>query len=118
MLEVVLLFSVVFPVAWLASESQSRRWISVVLGILSLTIVGFVAYFYATISTTFNTRSYFGQASVTLATAIVEELEKGKADKVQRELEYFIKEYYPSYENYPPYDEVVNDVVGRMRTDN
>lgn len=117
MLELILLSSLLLPLAWLASEFQRHRWISVVLGCASLAIVPFVAYAWAGITTTFDKNVHFGEASKSLAATIVQELEAGNVDRVKSELAKFIKSYDPNYENYPRYDDVVRKTVARLQED-
>ena len=115
MLELLLLITAVLPLAWLLSETQRHRWISVVLGIASLVIVGFVMFGWAAIRTGIDLSVSYGEASKSLATAIDEELDAGNVDHVKQELKRFIQVYHPNYENTPRYDEMIGETVERLR---
>jgi hypothetical protein len=115
MLELILLLTFVLPVAWLISEFQRHRWISIVLGCAATSMVGFVTYAWATFTTKFELNQSFGAASRSLVVAIVEELKTEDPDRVVSVLEDFAKQYDPNYENSPRYDEQIESVVERLR---
>jgi hypothetical protein len=115
MLEVILFIALLLPVAWLVSEAQRHRWISVVLGLASMAVVGFAAYALSGFLTVIDLNVSYGEASKSLATAISEELDAGRESHVKRELKRFVAVYHPNYENVPRYDEVVAKAVEGLR---
>lgn len=115
MLELILVITFALPIAWLASEAQSRRWISVVLGLTSIIVTSYVAYALGGITPGLQANQSFGNATKTLVTTITDELENGKVDFVTRELRGFAESYNPTYENYPRYDKSVLTLVQRLK---
>lgn len=115
MIELLLFLCVALPVAWLVSEVQSRRWISVVLGMTAILIVGFVAYAWAEFTTTFQKNLYFGNANEKLFKALSDEIDGSEGDLVRKELLRLATLCRENYENYPRYDEEVDKFVTRLR---
>lgn len=115
MLELILLLTFTLPFAWLVSEFQRHRWISILLGCVSIGLVAFVAYAGATFTTRFELNQSFGAASRSLVVAIVEELKSDDNAHVSSVLDHFAKRYDPNYENWPRYDEQIKGVVERLR---
>jgi hypothetical protein len=115
MIELLLVLCVALPMAGLLSELQRHRWISVVLGILSLAIVYIVTYAWCSFWTTFNLNVHFGEATQALLVTIEEALDEGETELVERELEVFLKRYDPNYENSPRYNEQAEKLVERLR---
>jgi hypothetical protein len=115
MLELILLLTCVLPFAWLLSEFQRHRWISIVLGSAAIAMVGFVTYAWATFMTTFELNQSFGAASRSLVLTVVEELKADDHERVSSVLERFAKRYDPNYENWPRYDAQIEEVVERLR---
>lgn len=114
MVQLLLLICIALPVCWLVSEFQSRRWISLLLGVAAISVVGLVAYAWAGLTTTFEKNLYFGDANAKLLKAVDLELERGNVEKVGFEVRRLAKSFHPSYENYPRYDEQVNEFVERL----
>jgi hypothetical protein len=115
MLELLLFLCLSLPIAWLASEFQRHRWVSIVLGIAAIGVVGFVAYGWAALTIKFEKNLYFGDANEKLFKSLSDEMERGHEEQVRRELRRLAKNYRSSYENYPRYDEAVDDLVSRLR---
>lgn len=115
MLGLLLALTVILPLAWLASEFQPRRWLSILLGCAAIAYMAFITYGWAGFQSTFSLNESYGAASKSLAKEIVQQLEAGKIDLVQRELKQFANSYEPNYENYPRYDEAVAKVIGRLQ---
>lgn len=114
MLQLLLVFCAALPIAWLVSEAQRRRWISVVLGIAAQVAVGFLAYAYGSIMTGIDRNLYFGDANEALFDALSDAMQHGETDRVQFEFGFFAKNYHSSYENNPPFDEQVERFTDRL----
>lgn len=118
MMQLLLIVCFALPIAWLASETHSRRWISVVLGIAALVAIGFLSYVWGSFITGIEKNLYFGESNAKLVKALSEELELGNSEHVRRELGRFAKNFHPSYENSPRYDEEVDTFVLRLNEAN
>lgn len=115
MLELLLFLCLSLPIAWLASEFQRLRWVSIVLGTAAIGVVGVVAYGWAAFTITFERNLYFGDANEKLFKSLSDEMERGHEEQVRRELRRLAKNFRSSYENYPRFDEEVDDLVIRLR---
>lgn len=116
MLQLILFAAACLPLAWLLSEMQRRRWVSVVLGLASLAAVAFLAYGWAEFFTTIDLNVSYGEASKSLATAVSEELQAGNDSRVKSELKRFAAMYDPNYENSPRYDDEVAKFIAHLRS--
>jgi hypothetical protein len=116
MLLVMLIVAASLPLAWLLSEMQRHRWVSVLLGFASLVAVGFLTYGYAEFVTTINLNSSYGDATKSLLTAVSDELQAGNDTRVKREFKRFAAMYHPNYENSPRYEDEVSKFISRLKT--
>lgn len=115
MLLLLLIATVILPIAWLASEAQSRRWLSVVLGVCAIGVCSFVAYGAGRIPLVFQLNTEFTGASRKLIDTVVEQLEDGQCDKVLAELKSIQPSVYENYENYPRYTEIVDKLIAKLK---
>ncbi len=116
MLVLTLLVSGILPLAWLLSEAQHRRWVSVVLGVSAITVCSFVGYGVGTIPLVFQLNTEFTGASRELIDVIVDQLEAGNGEQVLSNLKSIQPAVYENYENYPRYTEVVDKFVEKLET--
>ena len=111
---IIIVLGVGIPIAWFASEYQSRRWLRLVLGCLAIVLSFGIAVLVGS-TERFNSNSWFGNASKELIDATVAELEAGNEDGVLRSLRTLQQKYSPTYENRARYDVLVKETVSRMR---
>jgi hypothetical protein len=117
MLNLLIVLTLVMPLAWFVSEFQRHVSLRVFLGACSLIWVWFFSYAIGGMLATFKDNVEFGDASKRYALVVVEELDKGRVAEVTRELRSFSKTYDPTYENYPRYSEVIDELIGRLQGD-
>ena len=115
-LAVIIVLAVGIPIAWFASEYQSRRWLRLTLGCFAILLSFGIA---ALVGSTerYNSNSWFGNASKELIDATVAELEAGNKDRVLESLKTLQHEYSPTYENRARYDVLVKETVAQMRAE-
>lgn len=105
------------PVAWLASEFGPRRWVSIVLGLLSLVVVtGSVSTLWTALSH-FQYNSDFGVATSELINASIAQLEDGHSDRVLKGWRGLAANYQPTYENRGHYPELAAEAAAMIRGD-
>ncbi len=114
MLVLLLLAAGILPIAWLISEAQHRRWLSVVLGVSAIGICSFVGYGVGRIPLVFQLNTEFTGASRELIDVIVDQLEAGNGDQVLSSLQSIQPDVYENYENYPRYTEIVGKFVEKL----
>jgi hypothetical protein len=103
------------PIAWFASEFQTRRWLRLTLGCFAILLSFAVADLVGSVER-FNANAWFSLASKELVDATVAELEAGNRDGVLRSLKTLQQKYEPTYENRARYDALVAETVADMRT--
>lgn len=113
MLQFLLFLGAALPIAWLASEFQSRRWIRILLGVGAISIVGLVAYGWAAVLTAFTSNVNYSETTKSLVVAVDDGLTSQDSERVRNELRRFAKDYQPSYES-SCIDEV-NKFVSRLK---
>ncbi len=101
------------PIAWFASEFQTRRWLRLSLGCLAILLSFAVAVLVGSVER-FNSNAWFSVASQELVDATVTELEAGNRDGVLRSLKILQQKYQPTYENRARYDALVAETVAEM----
>ena len=103
------------PIGWFASEFQPRRWLRLILGVLSILMALCVAVFLNVLDR-FQYNADYGFASKELIDAAVLELEAGNRDRVLRSLKDLQGRFKPTYENRANYTTLVNETVKSMRS--
>ena len=114
-LVLVLILLVVLPVAWLASEFQSRRWLRILLGISSLSLSFFVAWVVGMLSNLQYNADY-GHSSAQLIDTVIANLDSDHTDQLLLELKSLRNAFHPTYENRANYNELVADFVQRLES--
>lgn len=92
-----LVLAVLLPVGWLVSEFQSRRWLRILCGVLSLGVCGFLAVAFGTLER-LNYNAWYGTASAELIEATVAGIEAGKSKEVVAGLKGLRSDFYPTYQ--------------------
>jgi len=110
---VTLLLAIALPVAWLASEFQSRRWLRIVLGLLSLSLSVSIALAVGVLQE-LNYNSWYGIASAKLLDTTIAEIESGREDQLLTSLRKLRGEFYPTYENRANYDKLVDEFAKQV----
>lgn len=118
MLSVILLGLFLFPITWLISEAQERRWISIILGSLAIAVCSLCAYSYAAIQVGFSRNIEFTGASRKLIDKVIEELEQQNTTKVVTNLKKIQPQVYASYENSPRFWDLVDEFVDDFEESN
>lgn len=101
-----LVFSILAPFAWLASEFQSRIWLRVAFGVAALIGAFCIGSLLDTLRR-FDSNTYFSTANQQLIQSTIKGLERGHAEEVLEELQSFDHSYEPTYENRADYHEKV-----------
>lgn len=114
MLFVVLAIVVALPVAWIISEFQSRVWLRLALGGLSI-FASFGVFYIAARLERLNYNAWYGYATKDLVAAEIEALDAGRQDMLKVELLGFQKQFLPTYENRANYDELATQLAARIR---
>lgn len=102
------------PLTWLASEFQPRRWLRILLGLLSLVMVGVVALAFV-IGERFNYNAWYGFASAELIDTTIAEIEGGRTEKLLPALRSLREEFRPTYEYRAHYDSLVEQFVNQVK---
>lgn len=110
MVEVVLLFVVVLPIAWLISEFSTNRPLRVVLGLSAIAMSFGVAWIVGSLER-LQSNSYFAGATKDLIQNTIVELEKGNHSAVLQGLKDLRSDFEPTYETRDDYDVLVNRYV-------
>jgi hypothetical protein len=114
MLVLLIVLTFLLPLAWLLSEAQRHRWVSVVLGVCAIAVCSFVAYGAGRIPLVFQLNTEFTGASRKLIDSVVIQLEAGNSDKVLADLKVLQHTVYENYEDYPRYTEIVDKFVAKL----
>jgi hypothetical protein len=110
----ILVFVILIPICWFASEFQEKRWLRLTLGSIAIVSCFGVAYLAGQFER-LNSNAWFGGAMEELINATVAELEAGNQSQVLASLKQMQKRYHPSYENRARYDELVTETVKDMQ---
>ena len=113
MLPLILILTIVLPIAWIASEFQNHRWLRVLLGCAAIAMSFLVAYGVGSLEH-LNANAWYGGASQNLIETTVEELEKGNTEQVIEELKLLQEQFHPTYENRARYDKLIEDYMSRL----
>ena len=113
----VLLIVLALPATWLVSEfrSHSRR-VRCTLGILAILSSFGVAWLTAQL-TRLNYNAWYGFSSKGLIDVIVEKLDDGQTEVLRTELKSLQTEFHPTYENKAHYNELVDAVVKKIKSE-
>lgn len=103
------------PIAWFASEFQSRRWLRLVLGTTSILLCFGVAALVGALRM-FEANAWFGMASKSLVDTTVSELEAGHQVRVLKSFKDLQEKYAPTYEHRARYDVLVEEAVKEMKS--
>ncbi|MEX2170457.1 MAG: hypothetical protein WD851_14170 [Pirellulales bacterium] len=106
----ILIFAIVLPIAWLASEFQPRIWLRILLGfgtLASAAAIAFAIASYNSLVYEIEANSYFGFENKRLIEETIDALQNGKSAEVLEQLETFNAQYHPSYESRASYDELI-----------
>jgi len=112
-LTIIFCLAVGLPLAWLASEFQSRRWLSILLGVLALSMGLFLAGAFSALER-FNYNAWYGAASADLIDATIAEIEGGRTKDLLPVLRKLRDDFDPTYENRAHYDELVGRFVKQI----
>jgi hypothetical protein len=116
-LMIVVILCISLPLAWLASEFQSRRGLRIALGCCALGMCYPVAYTAGKAMGSlerFNSNAWYGSASKGLIDTTLVELEAGNTDKVIRELKTLQSDFLPTKQDRGRYDHLVYEYVIRL----
>ena len=113
MLGLILVLVIVLPLAWLASEFQSRKEIRIALGIAAIAMAFGVAWIVGSLER-LNSNIWYGTATKNLIQNTIMELEKGNDDRVLTELRALRSKFHPTYETRADYDELVAAYVNAV----
>jgi hypothetical protein len=112
-LPLILLLTIVLPIAWFASEFQDRRWIRISAGIVALTMSFLVAAGVGSLQH-LNANAWYGGASKNLIDTTIEEIERGDTERLLKELKILQKQFQPTYENRARYDKLIEEFMSRL----
>lgn len=110
MVEVVLLFVVVLPIAWIISEFSTNRPLRLVLGLCAIAMSFGVAWVAGSLER-LQANSYFAKATKDLIQNTIVELEKGNHSTVLQGLKDIRSDFEPTYETRDDYDVLVNRYI-------
>ena len=113
MVEFVLVLVVLLPLAWFASEFQSRVWLRLTLGCLAILLSFGVAWVVGSLDR-LNSNAWYGAATKDLVQNTILQLEAGNSERVLTELRSLRSEFHPSYEDRCDYDRLVAVYVSRL----
>ena len=113
MLPLILLLTIVLPIAWLASEFQDHRWIRVTAGCAALAMSSLVAVGVGSLEH-LNANAWYGGASKNLIDTTVEEIERGDTERLLKELKILQEQFQPTYENRARYDKLIEEFMSRL----
>ncbi len=113
MLPLILLLTIVLPIAWLASEFQDRRWIRVAAGCAALATSSLVAVGVGSLEH-LNANAWYGGASKNLIDTTIEEIELGETERLLKELKILQEQFQPTYENRARYDKLIEEFMLRL----
>ena len=99
------------PIAWLASEFQSRRWLRILLGSLSLIACVSITALGVNLYDRLSYNAWYGFASRDLIDTTITEIEGGRTDKLLPALRKLRDEFHPTYENRAHYDDRIRGFV-------
>lgn len=105
-----LFFAALLPVLWLISEFQSRWWLRILCGVLSLGMCVFLAIAFAAVER-FNYNAWYGSASAELIEVTIAGIEAGKTKEVVAGLKRLREDFSPTYQGRAHYDELVKRFV-------
>ena len=110
MLELILLFVVVLPIAWLASEFYDHRAARVSFGIAAISMSFGVAWIVGKLDR-LQSNIYFSEATKDLIQNTITELEAGNSQKVLTALTELRNDFRPTYETRDDYDVLVDKYI-------
>ncbi|QDS95675.1 hypothetical protein FF011L_44750 [Roseimaritima multifibrata] len=113
MLGLILTLVVVLPLAWLASEFQSRKEIRIALGLAAIAMAFGVAWIVGSLDR-LNSNIWYGAATKDLIQNTIVELENGNDDRVLTELRALRSKFHPTYETRADYDKLVATYVNAV----
>lgn len=113
MLGLILTLVIALPLAWLASEFQSRKEIRIALGIAAIAMAFGVAWIVGYLDR-LNSNSWYGAATKDLIQNTIVELENGNDDRVLTELRTLRSKFHPTYETRADYDKLVAEYVNSV----
>ena len=116
MLGLILTLVIVLPLAWLASEFQSRKEIRIALGIAAIAMAFGVAWIVGSLER-LNSNIWYGAATKDLIQNTIVELEKGNDERVLTELQTLRAKFHPTYETRADYDKLVAAYVNAISDD-
>jgi hypothetical protein len=110
MLELILLFVVALPIAWLISEFYDNRTTRITLGICAIAMSFGVAWIVGSLYR-LQSNIYFSEATKDLIQNTIVELENDNADNVLTQLRTLRDEFRPTYETRDDYDVLVDRYI-------
>jgi len=116
MLPLILFLTITFPIAWLASEFQDRRWVRIIAGIAAISMSFLVATGVGSLER-LNSNAWYGGASKNLIDTTIEELERGETERLLEELKILQERFQPTYENRARYDTLIEEFISRLGQD-
>ena len=106
---------VVVPSAWIISEFYNRRWLRILLGVMTLIIYVFGFSYAYGVTIRFQYNNDYGSATKNLIKTSIQQIEDGNLDrvlKVWRDLDFL---YNPTYENSAGYEELTEKATRLMK---
>ena len=113
-----ILILVLASALWFASEFQGRIWLRILIGILTLVVVGCSAFWLGSVLESFGANHYFAEANKVLIGRIISDMEEGRDEQLLAELKTLNHNYQPSYETRSDLDVLVDDFVRNMQEAN
>jgi hypothetical protein len=117
MLVLILVLTITFPVLWLVSEFQERKWLRIVLGCAAISMSFLVAAGVGMLER-LNFNAWYGYASQQLIETTLQELKADNKSGVEKNLAWLHARYHPTYENRANYDDLVAEYVSRFEQTN
>ena len=110
---VAMVLVILFPVAWLLSEFQTRLWLRLLLG--GCTICASYGLFYIVGELErLKYNSWYGMATQALIHAEIEAIDADQVALVAAELKRLQNEFEPTYENRADYDRLAAEAAKRI----
>ena len=115
---VIIILTMVLPIAWLISEFKTtNRLIRCTLGILAIFWSCFVVACATSMLVKFNYNAHYGGAAKALINATVDKLESGESEVVLQELRIFLKKFHIRYETRANFNELAKETAERIKAD-
>jgi hypothetical protein len=116
MLQLIVLLTILFPIAWFVSEFQSRQWLRVMLGCCAIAMSFGVAWLAGSLET-LNYNAWYSTATQQLVKKTLQELEAGHESSVIDNLQWINQRYQPNYETgLVDYERLVETYIERFGT--